>query len=232
MKSLKKESTGIIGLDEVINNLRLGDNVVCQIDNLSNYKYLATEFARNAVSKGKRVVYMRFASHAPLFNNNDGIFTYTLNAKEGFESFSTNVHEIIKKEGLEVFYVFDCLSDLLLYWATDLMLGNFFMITCPYLFELNTIAYFAIMRDNHSFKTIARIRETTQLLLDIYTIDSSLCIHPLKVWNRYSPNMFLPHIKEKDKFIPITTSADAARLFSYTASKFYESSERNLDYWD
>ncbi len=232
MKSLNKESTGIIGLDEVINNLRLGDNVVCQIDNLRNYKYLVTEFAKNAVSKGRRVVYMRFANHEPLFNDSDGIFTYSLNAKEGFETFSTNVHEIIKKEGLEVFYVFDCLSDLLLYWATDLMLGNFFMITCPYLFELDTIAYFAIMRDSHSFKTIARIRETTQLLLDIYSIDSSLCIHPLKVWNRYSPNMFLPHVKEKDRFIPITTSADAARLFSYNASKFYESSERNLDYWD
>ena len=232
MKSLAKQTTGINGLDEVINNLRLGDNVVCQIDKLSNYRYLAREFAKDAISKEKRVIYIRFASHEALFNNSDGVFTYNLDAKEGFETFSTKVHEIIKKEGIGVFYVFDCLSDLLLYWAADLMLGNFFVITCPYLFELDTIAYFAIMRDEHSFKTVARIRETTQLLLDVYSIDSTLCIHPLKVWNRYSSSMFLPHIKEKEKFIPITSSTDAARLFSYAATKFSENSERNLDYWD
>ena len=51
------------------------------------------------------------------------------------------------------------------------MIGNFFMITCPYLFELDTIAYFALLRNNHSFKTIARIRETTQLLLDLYNFE-------------------------------------------------------------
>ena len=50
-------------------------------------------------------------------------------AAHGFESFSTQVHYIIRQEGRDVFYVFDCLSDLLLTWATDLMIGNFFVIT-------------------------------------------------------------------------------------------------------
>lgn len=34
------------------------------------------------------------------------------------------------------------------------------MVICPYLFELNTIAYFGLLRNCHSFQTIARIRET------------------------------------------------------------------------
>jgi len=87
---------------------------------------------------------MRFANHPPILEANKKIKVYKLNANKGFESFSTQVHNIVRDEGLDVFYVFDCLSDLLMAWATDLMIGNFFVITCPYLFELNTVAYFAI----------------------------------------------------------------------------------------
>jgi len=61
------------------------------------------------------------------------------------------------------------------------MVGNFFVITCPYLFELDTIAYFAIIRDSHSYQTVARIRETTQVLVDIYKAKGLFYIHPLKV---------------------------------------------------
>jgi hypothetical protein len=42
--------------------------------------------------------------------------------------------------------------------------------------------------------TVARIRDTTQLLVDVYHHKSNYYIHPLKVWNRYSPTMFLPQI--------------------------------------
>jgi len=65
------------------------------------------------------------------------------------------------------------------------------MCPCPYLFELDTIAYFALLHDRHSFKTIARIRETTQLLLDLYNIEGKNCLHPLKVWKRYSPTRYV-----------------------------------------
>ena len=128
--------------------------------------------------------------------------------------------------------MFDCLSDLVLNWATDLMIGNFFVITCPYLFELNTIAYFAIIRNRHSFKTIARIRETTQVLLDVYSFKNKLYVHPVKAWQRYSPTMFLPHMMDKDKFTPVMNSADVSNLLSYLSKTSITSAERKLDYWD
>ena len=64
--------------------------------------------------------------------------------------------------------------------------------TCPYLFRLDTVAYFPLLRGRHSFEAVARIRDTTQLLLDVYRGDR-MYLHPVKVWNRYSPKMFLPH---------------------------------------
>ncbi|KAF0135085.1 MAG: pyruvate water dikinase [Candidatus Saganbacteria bacterium] len=225
-------STGIKGLDIILQNLHLGDNVVWQVDKILDYKHFAGSYIKQALKDGRNIVYIRFARHSPLIAKNNKIKEYRINAEAGFESFTKEVHAIIKKEGVGAFYVFDCLSDLLSYWATDLMISNFFMVTCPYLFKLDTIAYFAIFRGNHLFKTIARIRETTQLLLDVYDFKGSFYLQPLKVWNRYSPTMFLPHIEKMNKFIPIVNSTDAMKLFSCISKSSAESANRNLDYWD
>ncbi|MGV7930308.1 MAG: PEP/pyruvate-binding domain-containing protein [Spirochaetota bacterium] len=232
MKSLMECSTGIPSLDRVINNLRIGDNVVWQVDEITDYFQFAKPYVQNALSEGRRVVYMRFAQHEPILQPGQYDELYTLDSYSGFESFSTEVHSIIKREGEEVYYVFDCLSDLQSAWATDLMIGNFFMVTCPYLFELNTIAYFAILRNSLSFKTIARIRETTQVLIDVYNSEGSYYIHPLKVWNRYAPTMFFPHLKKNDRLTPVTNSVDAARLIQHVQQKGAGGTRRNLDYWD
>ena len=225
-------STGIKGLDSIITGLREGDNVVWQIDDMTDYAELVRPFVQQALKDKRKVVYMRFASHKELIPRSPKIKRYELNAYAGFESFATKVNNIITREGEGVYYVFDCLSELLSAWATDLMIGNFFMVTCPYLYELKTVTYFSILRYNHSFKSIARIRETTQLLMDVYHCEGSFYIHPLKVWNRYSPTMFLPHQEENRKFIPITDSVNSVKLLSYIHEKGAESAKRNLDYWD
>jgi hypothetical protein len=225
-------STGMNGLDEILNYLQMGDNVVFQVDDVEDYKKFVDPYVKSVLARNQRLVYMRFANHPALLEPNKKIKVYKLNANKGFESFSTQVHNIVRDEGRDVFYVFDCLSDLLMAWATDLMIGNFFVITCPYLFELNTVAYFAILRSRHSFKTVARIRETTQVLLDVYNNNGKICVHPLKAWKRYTPTMFLPHIMEGEKFVPILNSADAASILSYLTDKNATSSVRNLDYWD
>ena len=194
-------STGWDNLDKIIDHLRRGDNVVWQVDGIDEYQKLVSLFVNKAIANNERVVYMRFARHVPLLESRSNVAVYHLNIDAGFEFFSTEVHTIVKKEGKDVFYVFDSLSDLLHVWATDQMIVNFFFITCPYLFELNTIAYFAILRNRHSFKAIASIRETTQVLIDVYSYKRQLCVHPIKIQNRYSPTMFFPHIKENSTLV-------------------------------
>ncbi len=225
-------STGIKGLDDVITGLRLGDNVVWQIDDMDDYADLVKAFVQQALSEKKKVVYVRFAAHKELLKPSPKIKRYELDAYAGFEPFTTRVNHIITQEGEGAYYVFDCLSELLFAWATDLMIGDFFMITCPYLYELKTVTYFSILRNHHSFKSIARIRETTQLLMDVYHCQGSFYVHPLKVWNRYSPTMFLPHQQKGARFIPITDSLNAVKILSYIREKTADSAKRNLDYWD
>ncbi len=225
-------STGIKGLDETLCDLKKGDNVVWQVDRIEDYKRFVTPYVEKALKDKRNVIYMRFAEHGPLIENNPDVTVYQLDAKGGFEGFSSQVHTIISRQGTEAYYVFDCLSDLLSAWATDLMVGNFFMVTCPYLFELDTIAYFAILRNHHSYQTVARIRETTQLLLDVYTFEDNLYIHPLKVWRRYSPTMFLPHLQQAEEFTPVISSIDASKLLSHISQKGPNVSARSLDHWD
>lgn len=233
MASYASVSTGWESLDRIIDHLRPGDNVVWQVDAIDDYQRLVTDFVNCALTNNKRVVYLRFARHLPMLEDRRDLITvYQLSEEQGFESFSSQVHSIITQEGRDTFYVFDSLSDLLHVWATDLMIGDFFSITCPYLYELNTIAYFAILRDRHSFKAIARIRETTQVLIDVYNYKGRICIHPIKVQHRYSPTMFFPHIKRKNSLDPVINSVDASELFSHLFRHKAGIAHRHLDYWD
>ena len=167
-------SSGLAGLDSILEGLRIGDNVVWRVDSIDDYRAFVAPYVAAALAAGRRVVYIRFASHAPVVEADTVSAVYNLDADRGFESFTVHLHTIIADEGMEVFYVFDCLSDLLDAWATDSMVGNFFRVTCPYLFDLRTVAYFALERGAHSFATVDRIRATTQLLLDLYNKEGVL----------------------------------------------------------
>jgi len=225
-------STGLLGLDDILNGLRLGDNVVWRVDTIDDYRAFAQRFVATALGESRRVVYCRFADHEPLLEEHPDITVYNLDAFRGFESFTVRLHTIIGQEGVGVFYVFDCLSDLLDAWATDTMIGNFFAVTCPFLFELDTVAYFALLRGSHSFKTVARIRATTQLLIDLHNHDTIRYLHPLKVWQRSSPTMFLPHRQEQEAFTPLASSFEATNLFVTLRRSGPETTEGHLDHWD
>ena len=227
MERHEKVSSGHIGFDQAIDYLRLGDNVVWQVDHPEGYKQMVHSYVEQARKDQRRIVYIRFGNQEPLFDEKDGLVIYEVEANKGFESFATEIHNLVKQEGRKVFYVFDCLTDLLEAWCSDLMIGNFFKVTCPYLYELDTIAYFSIRRNVHTFSTIAGIRETTQLLLDLYEVNGKIYIHPLKVWQRYSPTMFFPHLIKDEEAICITASSEAAELFSSI-----QRGEKRLDYWD
>lgn len=193
MGAFDKIQSGLPGMDGLLNYIRMGDNVVWSVSDLEEFKFFAVPFAEQAIKDGRNLIYMRFAEHEPLLSPRPGLKIFEFDPDKGFEAFTVDIHDRITKEGKDAFYVFDSLSSLQSVWYTDLMMGNFFRVTCPYLFQLDTVAYFPLLRGRHSFDAVARIRDTTQLLLDVYHGDGRMYLHPLKVWNRYSTRMFLPH---------------------------------------
>ena len=152
-------------------------------------------------------MYFQICTPPPISKNASRSTIFELDPTPGFDYFSGKVHEIIEKQGKDTHYIFDNLSALVSEWATDELLANFYQVTCPYIFELNDLAFFGLIRGRHSHSTIARIRDTTQILLDVYHIDGNTYIHPLKVWGRYSPQMFLPHLVSQTNGNPFLKAA-------------------------
>ena len=235
MAAFEKVKSCMPGLDSVLDYIRLVDNVVWQVTDLEEYRYFVIPFVRQALEDKRNLIYIRFAQHERILPEMDGVKTYQFDPDEGFEKFTVSIHNVITKEGRDAFYIFDSLSELQSAWYTDLMMGNFFCVTCPYLFTLDTVAFFPLIRGRHSFEAVARIRETTQLLLDVYSDGEVRYIHPLKVWNRYSATMFLPHCckDEREGFVPLVDGIATSRYYSLiqTSSGYHQHSEQHDSFY-
>ena len=223
--------SGIKTLDGLLQGLRIGDNVVWQVDELNDYSYFSESFVGQSISDGLKCIYIRFAEHPPILKPRSGLSVIKVDPTPGFDFFSAAIHQIIEKNGEMVAYVFDNLSSLVDTWATDELLANFFQVTCPYLFELNTITYFALTRNQHAPSTVARIRDTTQILLDVFHVSNQVYIHPLKVWDRYSSQMFLPHVFSGNQLVPVFSSGDAAAI-SASAKKPVRTISGSIAPWE
>ncbi len=222
------------GLDRMLDSIRLGDNVVWQVSELTEFQYFAGLFVQQAIADGRNLIYMRFGDHEPLLTPQPGLKIYEFDPNKGFETFTMEIRRRITEEGYDAFYVFDSLSSLQSVWYTDLMMGNFFRVTCPYLFILDTVAYFPLLRGRHSYDAVEKIRDTTQLLLNVHSSGDDLYVQPLKVWNRNSAEMFLPHLCSRQDFRCETLHGGVAmskyyRLVEETAVR---SQDQNLDSYD
>ncbi|MCU0914788.1 MAG: PEP/pyruvate-binding domain-containing protein [Planctomycetes bacterium] len=199
-------TTGLPGLDQVLKGILPGDNIVWQVDTIGDYMAVVAPYCQAGLQSGRRLIYFRFASHPPVIDRDAGAEIHELDPAAGFETFIARIHAVIESAGRGALYVFDCMSELAADWYSDSMLGNFFMLTCPYLYDLETVAYFALFRNYHSSKAIQPITETTQLFLELYRHAGTLYVHPLKVQLRYSPTMNTLHAWEGDEFRPVTSS--------------------------
>lgn len=224
-------STGLAGLDEVLDGLRIGDNVVWRVSDLDDYRRFVLPFVEAASDAGRQIIYLRFGQHPPIVQQHPSVRTIEIDALGGFESFTSRVWHLIEQHGRGAFYVCDSLSELLNAWATDAMVGNFFRVVCPFLFELDTVAWFALHPDRHSRVTLDRIRQTTQVMIDVQRHGENVQIQPIKAWRRQSPTMFLPHRERDGQFQPITDSSDATRLQT-SLEQEYPQRQPLLDYWD
>lgn len=212
--SAKRLSTGLAGLDRMLCGLKPGDNIVWQVNSIEDYAPFLPPFYKFARESGRKPVYFRFARHPSLVPDDVGVETYHLHPEEGFEKFIKIFHEVIEKNGSDGYYILDCLTDLAVDWYSDRMLGNFFMLLCPYVLKVGAIAYFSIMRNRHSFHATVPIVQTLQLFLDVYRHQNQLFVHPIKAKDRRSPTLNMIHAWQGDDFLPVTESATLTEILS------------------
>ena len=236
MAAFERICSGIPTLDLVLDNIRLGDNVVFQVSSLDEFRPFAEACAAQAIRDGRNLTYVRFAEHPPILEPQDGLKIVRINPGNRFETFTIEVHRLIEKEGFDAFYIFDCLSGLEEAWATDLMMGNFFHLSCPYLFSLDTVAYFPIIRGRHSYDAITIIRETTQLFLDVLPGPEmgELYMRPIKVWSRESDTMFAPHLFDVKSGIvrELSEGVEISRFYRKMNETDRLTQNQSMDSWE
>ena len=234
MAAFDRIKSGIPEMDTALDNIRLGDNVVWRVSDLSEFKLFMEPYIKQAIEDKRNIIYFRFASHEPLLEDRLEIKRIDVPLSHRFETFTVDIHNEIEKAGRDAFYVFDCLSELQAAWATDLMMGNFFRVTCPFLFILDTVAFFPIIRGKHSVQAINKILDTTQLFLDVYSDKKNVYVRPEKVWNRNSDTMFLPHTynPESGEFRPILDGVKSSRFYQTLGLAQRSAEEQYSDSWD
>ena len=236
MAAFDRVMSGIPALDQALDNIRMGDNVVWRVSGLDEFRRFSEPFVEQAKKDGRKIVYFRFASHPELVAECPEVRRVCIPLSHRFETFTVEIHRVIEQEGRDVFYVFDCLSELQTAWATDLMMGNFFRVTCPFLFILDTVAFFPVIRGRHSFSAITKIMNTTQLFLDVYPDPENnvLYIRPQKVWNRNSDTMFLPHLyrPESGQIRPVRDGVQTSRFYQVMNRCQRTLEEQYADSWD
>lgn len=234
MAAFDRVKSGIPEMDRVLDNIRLGDNVVWRVSDLEEFHLFLDPYLEQAIRDHRNIIYVRFASHPPLTEGHPEIKTVPVELSHRFETFTVTIHNLIEREGKDAFYVFDCLSELQTAWATDLMMGNFFRVTCPFLFQLDTVAFFPLIRGKHSLQAIEKIRDTTQLFLDVFSDKNNVYVRPDKVWNRHSETMFLPHLydRETGSVEPLLDGVQSSRFYQVMNRQQQSGAEQGIDAWD
>ena len=224
-------STGLPSLDGILKGIRPGDNVVWQVDSIDDYIPFVHHFCQTAHKEHQDLIYFRFAEHESLLPPDVGADVHQLYPERGFESMLDEIFRVIEEAGVGACYVFDCLSDLTADWYSDRMLGNFFRLTCPYLYDFETVAYFALLKDHHMAQAVNIIHRTAQVVIDVYRNSGGLYVHPQKVDKRHSDTMYMLHQWKGDEFLPVRLSATVSEILSSAPQPWLDLTVHRYDVW-
>ncbi len=225
-------SSGIPSLDKTLQGVWAGDNIVLQVDDITDFLPFVHRYCRYVHDTGKKLVYFRFADHPSFLPEGVEAECHQLDPQEGFEQFISAIFRVIEKNGKSgIYYLFDCLSGLAVDWYSDRMLGNFFMLTCPYLYVYDTVTYFVLLRNLHTPLAINAIHNTAQVILDVFRSKNKLYLLPIKVFERYSPTMYMLHEWHDDVFRPVTKSTVLSEILSNTPQPWIDLSVDRKDTW-
>jgi transcriptional regulator with XRE-family HTH domain len=187
--------SGISGFDELIDGLRVGDNVVWQAPR-DLWDRIATPFVR--ASRGSGFCYVCFdvdpeeviarsepgegfrvldcyttgaalqkGTAAPeLRRMHHGVEILTVADARDYEAVQVTMKELEDDLGRETGYAFESLTGMQKLWGEDAALW-FFLRHGPRLYELDTVAYWFLDPPEHDQKFLQRLEQITQVVLDI-----------------------------------------------------------------
>ena len=96
----RRVTTGFSGLDEILDGLRIGDNVVWKVDSIDHYRYFVSPYVEKALAEKREVIYLRFGQHPPVVDQTLPVEVCELDPREGFETFACAIHALVTEKGV------------------------------------------------------------------------------------------------------------------------------------
>ena len=103
MAAFDRVKSGIPEMDTAFDNIRLGDNVVWRVSELSEFKLFMDPYVKQAKEDKRNIIYFRFAGHEPLVEDCPEVKTINIPLSHRFETFTVDIHNAIEKEGKDAF---------------------------------------------------------------------------------------------------------------------------------
>lgn len=204
-------TTGLEPVDELMGGLRIGDNVVVQVA-ADEEAVPLLRAALGAASGADRLVYVTFRDSPDTVRERFAdswdsdrfvLFDYREHADADADAERTpagmqverpsgefdpaTIGRDLLRIGLEwgpgTRYVVDGLTDVERRWGEAGVL-DLFLSTCPALYQQRTIAYWTLRPEAHSRRSLARLEEITQVVLDVHTEDDELVVELRKAAGR------------------------------------------------
>ena len=85
MAAFDRVLSGIPEMDEALDNIRLGDNVVFRVSELSEFKLFVDPYVEQAKKDKRNIIYFRFATHEPLVEDCSEVKTVKVPLSHRFE---------------------------------------------------------------------------------------------------------------------------------------------------
>ncbi|RMH09874.1 MAG: hybrid sensor histidine kinase/response regulator [Nitrospirae bacterium] len=193
-------STGIPGLDSLLEGLWFGDNLLFHVEDDALYRRFVTAVLRYCHTKSLRIAYLRFD---PLLDNLIPPSTHWFDGTRFHDAagcisdpsaFTHAVSAFITAQDQPTYFL---ASDLTLLGAAlggeDILL-SFYCTICRLLAARQTIAYWMVRKGRLSESTMTLLCETAQICLELEGRSTQPIICIRKALGRYSERMAWPHI--------------------------------------
>lgn len=125
-----------------------------------------------------------FVNYQQRLPGNWGGTLLTVKQPEHMEDVATTFYEHHQAQKGTVRFVFESLTGMQALWGGEEQLVNFYVRTCPRLYDLNTIAYWLIEKQAHSGKLRAHINQIAQVVIDLAVHRGKTSLEIIKAENR------------------------------------------------
>jgi transcriptional regulator with XRE-family HTH domain/KaiC/GvpD/RAD55 family RecA-like ATPase len=193
---MKKISTGIKGLDNLIDFAHIGDNVVWEVEAGTSEDLFINNFIHSSLKENQDVIYVSFnRSPESIILNLDikdnpkklTILDCFTSGKGKSDKTFLKFYEAQQASGHTVI---TGMQDL---WGDENSTYKFFTYMCPRLYDLRTVAYWMLEKDAHSQTFKANLRHITQVVIELYKKSDKLFLKALKLSERSNREAFKPH---------------------------------------